>query len=328
MVRDRYGNNDSRRSSDSDRGGRERGNYRDDFEGNRNRDSRKGNGDRGSERRGSDRYDSRGRGGYNNRGFNGGGRSGGGRNYGGRGYGGGRGYDDNRRGGNRRGGDFDSENNGNGRERIAVESGSLVFIDQYMLANADFVTKYSKIIDESPETKTKLLEEFGGKTVEIEPGTYRIDRNPYDYSILIYPEYEQIKTNEFKRLDITEVGVVLIDTRCIAMIDKELLDDSALLKKYQQLWEDGQDKACRDLLRDNGGAVRYGFSRDSDDLLIFVSSDKNAVGLWPTNIDELLNASEEYEDVNDDGQDDDANQDDDADDDTSSSFIAESDAEI
>lgn len=65
------------------------------------------------------------------------------------------------------------------------------------------------------------------------------------------------------------------------MVDRELLDDSELLDKYQHLWFSGQDKACRDLLRDNGGAVRYGFQRFGDELGIYVLPDADVVCLWP-----------------------------------------------
>ena len=40
-------------------------------------------------------------------------------------------------------------------------------------------------------------------------------------------------------------------------------------------------KACRDLLRDNGGAVRYGFQREGDELGIYTIPDENVICLWP-----------------------------------------------
>jgi hypothetical protein len=65
------------------------------------------------------------------------------------------------------------------------------------------------------------------------------------------------------------------------MVDRELLDDSSLLQKYQELWFAGEDKACRDLLRDNGGAVRYGFQREGDELGIYSIPGENVICLWP-----------------------------------------------
>jgi hypothetical protein len=76
------------------------------------------------------------------------------------------------------------------------------------------------------------------------------------------------------------------------MVDRELLDDSGLLDKYQQLWFSGQDKACRDLLRDNGGAVRYGFSRNSDELGVYFIPDEDVVCLWP-DVAEKVETSEQ-----------------------------------
>jgi hypothetical protein len=171
-----------------------------------------------------------------------------------------------------------SYDSGNQRERIAVESGALVFIDQFMLANPRFFDQYSEIIDESSEVKDKLIKRYGGNVVEVEPGTYKIQRDPYASTIIIHQEGESKETFNFSE-EGESVGEVQLDTRCLAMIDRELLDDSSLLEKYQQLWFSGQDKACRDLLRDNGGAVRYGFSRFSDDLVIKYSAEENVVAL-------------------------------------------------
>ena len=67
------------------------------------------------------------------------------------------------------------------------------------------------------------------------------------------------------------------------MIDRELLDDTGLLEKYQQLWNSGQEKACRDLLRDNGGAVRYGFQRFGDVLNVCSLDGQDSVYLWVEN---------------------------------------------
>ena len=77
------------------------------------------------------------------------------------------------------------------------------------------------------------------------------------------------------------LGRVFVDTRCLAMIDRELLDDHGLLEKYNSLWFGGQEKACRDLLRDNGGAVRYGFRRYGDELGVYTSPDSDIICLWP-----------------------------------------------
>jgi len=170
---------------------------------------------------------------------------------------------------------------GNQRERIAVESGGLVLIDQFMLANPEFIKKFGDIIDEAPEVKSELISYYGGRVVELTPGTYRIERDPFRYSIVIHPEGDSPEKEDLASKASTNLGHVFVDTRCLAMIDRELLDDSGLLEKYQQLWFSGQDKACRDLLRDNGGAVRYGFSRNSDELGVYSVPGEDVVCLWP-----------------------------------------------
>lgn len=213
----------------------------------------------------------RGNGNGNGGGGGGGGRGGrGGRRRGGRG--GGR-----NRGGFQRGG----AESGNQRERIAVESGFLVLIDQFMLANPQFTQKLVELIDADSVAKDELIRDYGGSVVEVQPGTYRIERDPYAYSIIIHPEGTEVRANEVSERATDSRGRVFVDTRCLAMIDRELLDDSSLLEKYQQLWFSGQDKACRDLLRDNGGAVRYGFQRYGDELGIYVVPEDDVVCLWP-----------------------------------------------
>lgn len=170
---------------------------------------------------------------------------------------------------------------GNQRERITIESGFLVLIDQFMLANPEFMQRLSALVDEAPEKKDDLVREYGGQVVELESGTYRIHRDPYAFSIIIHPEGFSVAERALSRDNTTSSGYVFVDTRCLAMIDRELLDDNGLLEKYQQLWFSGQDKACRDLIRDNGGAVRYGFQRQGDELGVYISAEDQAVCLWP-----------------------------------------------
>ena len=173
---------------------------------------------------------------------------------------------------------------GNQRERIAVESGSLVIIDQFMLANPQFHEKLLQIIDDGVEAKDQLIQSYGGTVVTLEPGTYKIQRDPYAYTIIIHPEDTEITREETVEQAKYDGKQVLIDTRCLAMVDRELLDDTNLLEKYQALWFGNKEKACRDLIRDNGGAVRYGFNRTGDDLLVNIIADGNVVGLWPETI--------------------------------------------
>jgi hypothetical protein len=163
-----------------------------------------------------------------------------------------------------------------------------VLIDQFMLANPQFIEKMNAALDESAEVKCDLIRAYGGKVITVSCGTYRIERDPFAYTIVVHPEEEQVSKGPEIVKDATDsLGDINVDTRCIAMLDRELLDDNALLERYQQLWFSGQDKACRDLLRDNGGAVRYGFRRDGDELDIFQVPGEDVICLWPKTLEGL-----------------------------------------
>ncbi|MCB0317136.1 MAG: hypothetical protein KDD56_00160 [Bdellovibrionales bacterium] len=242
----------------------------------------------GSGRGGNSRGGGRGRGrhggGGRGRGRHGGGGGRGRGRFGGGGGGRGRGgsYGRGRHGG--RGGPRSphrSSDSGNRRERIAVESGNLVLIDQFMLANPQFYERVVALIDAEPDAKDQVVKDYGGCVVNLEPGTYRIQRDPFAYTIVIHPNGDRPTTDNLTADAQETGGRVFIDTRCLAMIDRELLDDTSLLEKYQQLWFSGNEKACRDLLRDNGGAVRYGFQRFGDELGVHSIAEENVVCLWP-----------------------------------------------
>lgn len=211
----------------------------------------------------------------------------GGSHRGGRGRGGGRNHHH-----RQRRSPTQASESGNKRERIAIESGALVLIDQFMLANPQFVEKLETLVDAAPEEKDDVIAAFGGTVVDLEPGTYRIDRDPFKFSIIIHADEDSPDIDEIRTQEPDRIGNVFVDTRCLAMIDRELLDDSELLSKYQQLWFGGQDKACRDLLRDNGGAVRYGFNRHGDDLGVFMVPSSSIVCLWPEGTQDSENADE------------------------------------
>ncbi len=263
----------------------------------------RGRNNRGNDNRGNG-GDGDGRGG-DNRGGRGRGRGNGG---GGRGRG--RGRDNNKRGGYRGGGGGrgrgggggrggrhrrggGTAESGNARERIQVESGALVLIDQFMLANPQVLEQLNELLDAEPEAKNKVVEDYGGAVVSLSPSTYRIARDPYASTIVIHPDGESSEIESAGDSSAKAEGRVFIDTRCLAMVDRELLDDIALLEKYQQLWITGQDKACRDLLRDNGGAVRYGFQRFGDELGVYMTSSDNTIALWPDVVEAEAEAGKE-----------------------------------
>jgi hypothetical protein len=157
-----------------------------------------------------------------------------------------------------------------------------------MLANPQFIEKMAAAIDESAEVKSEVISEYGGRVISVTCGTYRIERDPFAYTIIVHPEGDAVDSSAEVVKDATStIGEINVDTRCLAMLDRELLDDSSLLERYQQLWFSGQDKACRDLLRDNGGAVRYGFRRDGDELGIYQVPGEDVICLWPKNIEEM-----------------------------------------
>jgi|1048.fasta_scaffold24469_2 hypothetical protein len=213
-----------------------------------------------------------------------GGRGGGGRGgrSGGRfGFRGGRGGRSGGRGRGRGRNPREAAQSGNKRERISVESGQLVFIDQFMLANPQFLEEVTKSADAAPERRDEIIQEFGGCVLALEPGMYRIERDPFEASIIVHPEGGELETEGLSRDTTDSVGRVFVDTRCLAMFDRELLDDTDLLQRYQDLWFKGEEKACRDLLRDNGGAVRYGFQRYGDELGVYARIDDGVVCLWP-----------------------------------------------
>jgi hypothetical protein len=150
-----------------------------------------------------------------------------------------------------------------------------------MLANPQFIERMAAVADEDTAVKNEVIGEYGGRVITVACGTYRIERDPFAFTIIVHPEGESRNSRAVMK-DATEVlGEVNIDTRCLAMLDRELLDDGALLERYQQLWFSGQDKACRDLLRDNGGAVRYGFKREGDELGIHQVPGEDVICLWP-----------------------------------------------
>jgi hypothetical protein len=190
-----------------------------------------------------------------------------------------------------------SAESGNQRERISIESGDLVLIDQFMLANGQFIDKMAAIIDEQAEVKNQVIREFGGKVISVTRGTYRIERDPFAYTIVVHPEGDALPATDAVKEASELLGEVNIDTRCLAMLDRELLDDNSLLERYQQLWFSGQDKTARDLLRDNGGAVRYGFRRDGDELGVYQIPGEDVICLWPKNMEAMVEAEQALEQV-------------------------------
>jgi hypothetical protein len=163
---------------------------------------------------------------------------------------------------------------GNVNERLEVISGSVVVIDHFMPACPSF----RKAITE--RGLTCAVVEFGGIQAPLVNGSYSVLRNPYSKQMLVCPlgsagEDFTLSTDKYEPL-----GSVYVDTRCLIILDTQILGDPALLDQYRELWIDGSEgqKRARDLIRSKGGAVRYGFSRGSD--VITAASDSERLALW------------------------------------------------
>jgi hypothetical protein len=130
----------------------------------------------------------------------------------------------------------------------------------------------------------QAVAEFGGVNADLPRGTYSVLRNPYERQMLVSPlgssgEDFMLHPEEYQQL-----GTVFVDTRCLLILDESLLAESALLDTYRELWIDGTEgqKKARDLIRSRGGAVRYAFSRGSDEVAVGLDSTGERLGLWST----------------------------------------------
>ncbi|MCS6961580.1 MAG: hypothetical protein NZT61_03650 [Deltaproteobacteria bacterium] len=168
------------------------------------------------------------------------------------------------------------------KERINLESGTLLLIDQFMLANDIFLNELNSLKDASLEKREQLVREFGGEVVRLEPGEYKIARDPFKFYMAIYPEKGEFSEAELDKT-MKPIGEVFVNTRCLALVDWELLNDFDFLNQYSSLWNSGKDKKCRDLIREAGGAVRYGFNRHGDELGVHVFREASRIYLWPIN---------------------------------------------
>jgi len=164
-----------------------------------------------------------------------------------------------------------------------------------MLANPQFLEKIKDSLDNEPKAKDEIINSYGGCVAKLSPATYRISRDPYAYTIVVHQDRYSLDKKELSNDASEQLGNVFVDTRCLAMIDRELLDDIDLLDKYKNLWMSGKDKLCRDLIRDNGGAVRYGFQRFGDELGVYAVPDQDIIALWPDVAEDQASAELEEE---------------------------------
>ncbi len=162
-------------------------------------------------------------------------------------------------------------------ERLEVSSGRVALIDQYMVA----CPSLRKRLSEGTSAEA-VVQEFGGVVVPLEKGTYSVLRNPYEQKMIVCPlgsisEGFVLDTNKF-----TFSGAVAVETRCMVIFDVALLSDQQLVGSYRSKWEQGTQgqKEARDLLREKGAAVRYGFSRQFEEISVGVDETGERLGLW------------------------------------------------
>ena len=167
-------------------------------------------------------------------------------------------------------------------EKLIITSGKLLVIDQFMLSNEQFSSLLSASQQEVSVEEAVLR--FGGLVVNIPNGNYLVFRDPYQMIIVVAPsddgepDFSQIIADHDA---LAEIGKVYVDTRCVVFLDLDTLRDETVLHEYSSLRRRGEDKQARDLIRKQGGAVRYGFSSVGDELIAHSSADNKILALWP-----------------------------------------------
>lgn len=184
--------------------------------------------------------------------------------------------------------------NPNSRERLKVSSGLALIIDQFMLANNQFLGKISQLQGIEQEDQLRYATRmFGGCIIRLEKGTYYVYRDPQQNLIVLTPaegagEESEEEQGSFDfgpvinaKGNLVPQYHVFVDTRCLVFIDAAKLFDQELIETYRQYRLSNSDKQGRDLLREHGAAVRYGFNRYGDELGVFELPEENIVALWP-----------------------------------------------
>lgn len=204
--------------------------------------------------------------------------------------------------------------------KLEVKSGSIVIIDQFMLGTAQFLKRIGYFLsgESSPVDEGSFIDglapavsAFGGALLAIEPGHYGVYRDPAAATMAIAPEQtfvsgeDEIDEENFgNRADDDDgyraesgpgavvrrmigdrgehepIAQVRIETRCLVFIDADHLRDPALVHGYKELRDKRDDKGARDLLRQYGAAVRYGFNRKGDLLGLYKLESPDSFGLW------------------------------------------------
>ena len=183
---------------------------------------------------------------------------------------------------------------GKGLEHVTINSGRLVIIDQFMLANDQLVSKLA-LCEQTADELRELVEKFGGCMLSLDKGLYEVYRDPVDTIIILARSKSEAGGVENaaasaamdwsaitrSRTKMEAQHHVFIDTRCAVFLDASLLFNESVLQEYKALRLQGREKSARDLLRTNGAAVRYGFNRYGDELGVFIIEPGSQLALWP-----------------------------------------------
>ncbi len=163
-------------------------------------------------------------------------------------------------------------------EKLIITSGLVVIIDQFMLANSQFLDLFE-------ETKLEeIVGKYGGHTYELEIGDYRVYRDPIELVMAVLPhniDNTVIDDIISEKVSATLSGRVFVDTRCLAFVDKDVILNKELMASFKELRLRNEEKLARDLLREHGAAIRYGFNQNGDELGVFTLPKKNQFAIWP-----------------------------------------------
>jgi len=174
-------------------------------------------------------------------------------------------------------------------EVVKISSGRLLLIDQFMLSNSQFIDAVGEALKaKDDEGLLKSIRRFGGDLLSVDSGELKVYRDPAQ--LLLF-----VSSREFENSDevvsaistqreegIVATSHIFIDTRCLVFVDVDFLSKKEVASEYAEL-RDSDDKAARDFIRSNGGAVRYGFNRLGDELGVFklTPGGETIYCLWP-----------------------------------------------
>lgn len=167
-------------------------------------------------------------------------------------------------------------------EELEIRSGKMLLVDQFMLGNEQFL----KGIGET-EVPENHLKDYGATVLSVDPGRWKVYRFPREQAFVLCKSdtHEDVLPSLLEEaLHAAPPGKadagkprMLIETRCVVFLDWQLVRDADLVEKFSELRKRGKDKEARDLLRESGAAVRYGFSQNSDELVITVIEPEGAI---------------------------------------------------